>query len=243
MCIGCHGVKGDGNGGVWTLGEKYSKAHQLPRMPRDFSAAIFKIRSTPSGSLPTDNDLFKSISRGLVADQDMPAFKFLPERDRWAVLAYIKSLAPRWVEEKDYQQPAVEIGHPPLPDGAMLEAGKGVYAKMQCAKCHGPTGLGDGETANELKDDNGLPIKPRNFSDASQFVGASDPRGVYQTFTTGIDGTPMPSYADNLNEDQRWQLVYYVMSFRGDWSLEKIRTQVQVERTANAKPTGDGMGK
>ena len=193
--------------------------------------------------MPTDNDLFKSISRGLVADQDMPAFKFLPERDRWAVLAYIKSLSPRWVEEKDYQQPAVEIGHPPLPDGAMLEAGKGVYAKMQCAKCHGPTGLGDGETANELKDDNGLPIKPRNFSDASQFVGASDPRGVYQTFTTGIDGTPMPSYADNLNEDQRWQLVYYVMSFRGDWSLEKIRTLVQVERTANAKPTGDGMGK
>ena len=58
MCIGCHGVKGDGNGGVWTLGEKYSKAHQLPRMPRDFSAAIFKIGSTPSGSLPTDNDLF-----------------------------------------------------------------------------------------------------------------------------------------------------------------------------------------
>ena len=243
MCIGCHGVKGDGNGGVWTLGEKYSKAHQLPRMPRDFSAAIFKIRSTPSGSLPTDNDLFKSISRGLVADQDMPAFKFLPERDRWAVLAYIKSLSPRWVEEKDYQQPAVEIGHPPLPDEAMLEAGKGVYAKMQCAKCHGPTGQGDGETANELKDDNGLPIKPRNFSDASQFVGASDPRGVYQTFTTGIDGTPMPSYADNLNEDQRWQLVYYVMSFRGDWNLEKIRTQVQVKLTADAKPASDGMGK
>jgi cytochrome c oxidase cbb3-type subunit 2 len=114
---------------------------------------------------------------------------------------------------------------------------------MQCAKCHGPTGQGDGETANELKDDNGLPIKPRNFSDASQFVGASDPRGVYQTFTTGIDGTPMPSYADNLNEDQRWQLVYYVMSFRGDWNLEKIRTQVQVKLTADAKPASDGMGK
>ena len=37
LCIGCHGVKGDGNGGVWTLGEKYAKEHKLPRQPRDFT--------------------------------------------------------------------------------------------------------------------------------------------------------------------------------------------------------------
>ena len=243
MCIGCHGVKGDGNGGVWTLGDKYAQGHKLPRQPRDFTAAVFKIRSTPSGSLPTDNDLFKSISRGLVADQAMPSFKFLPERDRWAVLAYIKSLSKRWVEEKDYQQPAVEVGEPPLPDAAALVAGKEVYAKMQCAKCHGPTGLGDGPSAPELTDDNGLPIKPRDFGDAAQYVGASDPRGVYQTFTTGIDGTPMPSFADFLKEDQRWQLVWYVMSFRGDWNLEKVRNEVQLARTAKATPPGTGTRK
>ncbi len=243
MCIGCHGVKGDGNGGVWTLGEKYAKAYQLPRQPRDFTSAVYKIRSTPSGSLPTDRDLFSSISRGLVADHDMPAFKFLPERDRWAVVAYIKSLSKRWVEEKDYQQPAVEVGEPPLPDEAALVAGKEVYVKMQCAKCHGPGGLGDGPSAPELMDDNGLPIKPRNFGDAAQYVGASDPRGVYLTFTTGIDGTPMPSFADFLKEEQRWQLVWYVMSFRGDWNLEKVRNEVQLARTAKATPPGTGTGK
>ena len=196
LCIGCHGAKGDGNGAVWELGEKYAKMHQLPRKPRDFTTAVFKVRSTPSGSLPTDKDLFAAISRGLVADQDMPAFKFLPERDRWAVVAYIKTLSTRWEEEKDYQEPPVEVGEPPIPDEASIVAGKLAYAEMKCAKCHGELGKGDGPSAPELTDDNGLSIKPRDFSDASQFVGGSDPRGVYQTFTTGLDGTPMPTFAD-----------------------------------------------
>ena len=85
-----------------------------------------------------------------------------------------------------------------------------------------------------------LSIKPRDFSDASQFVGASDPRGVYQTFTTGLDGTPMPSFADFLQEDQRWQLVWYVMSLRTGWNLEQARHEVEANRTAKAAPAGSG---
>lgn len=229
MCIGCHGVKGDGSGGVWELGDKYAKIHKLPRKPRDFTSAVFKVRSTPSGSLPTDSDLFQAISRGLVADQDMPAFKFLPERDRWAVIAYIKSLSTRWEEEKKYQEPSVSVGEPPLPTEAMLVAGKKVYADMKCAKCHGELGKGDGPSAPELTDDNDLPIKPRDFSDASQFVAASDPKGVYQTFTTGLDGTPMPTFADFLNEEKRWELVWYVTSLRSNWNLEEIRAEMMAK--------------
>lgn len=238
MCIGCHGVKGDGSGGVWELGDKYAKMHKLPRKPRDFTSAVFKVRSTPSGSLPTDTDLFEAISRGLVADQDMPAFKFLPERDRWAVIAYIKSLSTRWEEEKKYQEPSVTIGEPPVPTEAMLVAGKKVYLDMKCAKCHGELGKGDGPSAPELTDDNGLPIKPRDFSDASQFVAASDPRGVYQTFTTGLDGTPMPTFADFLNEEKRWELVWYVTSLRTDWNLEKMRADMTSKGTGT--PVADG---
>jgi cytochrome c oxidase cbb3-type subunit 2 len=159
------------------------------------------------------------------------------------VVAYIKSLSNRWQEEKDYQQPPIEVGNPPLPDLAALTAGKQVYATMQCEKCHGPTGLGDGPSAAELKDDNGLPIKPRNFGDASQYVGASDPRGVYQTFITGIDGTPMPSFADFLQEEQRWQLVWYVMSLRTDWNLDRERQQVEMAAAAKAGQPQSGASK
>ena len=230
LCIGCHGVDGDGNGAVWELADVYSPEHKLPRKPRDFTEAVYKLRSTPSGSFPTDVDLFKSISRGLVADHDMPSFKFLPERDRWAVIAYIKTLSPRWEEEAEWQEDPITIAEPPLPDGDMLLAGKDVYDRMQCAECHGPLGKGDGPSAPGLEDDSGLPIVPRDFSDAAQFVGDSDPKGVYQTFTTGLDGTPMPSFADFLDEEQRWQLVWYVTSLRPDWDLYVARVNLLKDR-------------
>ena len=223
LCIGCHGVNGDGNGAVWELADVYAPEHKLPRRPRDFTEAVFKLRSTPSGSFPTDVDLFKSISRGLVADNDMPSFKFLPERDRWAVVAYIKTLSPRWEDEAEFQEDPIAIAEPPLPEPSMLTAGKDVYARMQCAECHGPVGKGDGPSAPGLEDDSGLPIVPRDFTDAAQFVGDSSPKGVYQTFTTGLDGTPMPSFADFLDEQQRWQLVWYVISLRADWDLYQTR--------------------
>ena len=226
LCIGCHGVDGDGNGAVWELADVYAPEHKLPRKPRDFTEAVFKLRSTPSGSFPTDVDLFKSISRGLVAEHDMPAFKFLPERDRWAVIAYLKTLSPRWEEEADWQEDPITIAEPPLPDAGMLVAGKGVYARMQCAECHGPLGKGDGPSAPGLEDDSGLPIVPRDFTDAAQFVGDSEPKGVYQTFTTGLDGTPMPSFADFLDEAQRWQLVWYVTSLRPEFDLYGARVNL-----------------
>ena len=232
LCIGCHGINGDGNGAVWELGDLYAKEHKLPRKPRDFTEAVYKLRSTPSGSLPTDADLFKSMSRGLVLNQDMPAFKFLPERDRWAVIAYIKSFSDRWEEEEEWQEDPIEISEPPLPNAAMVEAGVGVYELMQCKQCHGPIGKGDGPSAAGLEDDAGLPIVPRDFSDVSQFVGSSDPKGIYQTFTTGLDGTPMPSFADFLDETQRWQLVWYVISLRPNWNLENARAEM-MERQKN----------
>ena len=55
-CAGCHGDNGAGDG----PGAK----HMIPP-PRDFTGAIYQIRSTPSGQLPTDADLMRSIDEGL----------------------------------------------------------------------------------------------------------------------------------------------------------------------------------
>jgi mono/diheme cytochrome c family protein len=35
----------------------------------------------------------------------------------------------------------------------------------------------------------------------------------------------MPSFADFLPEEQRWQLVWYVMSLRPDFDLAKMRAE------------------
>ena len=31
--------------------------------------------------------------------------------------------------------------------------------------------------------------------------------------TTGLDGTPMPSFVDSMTADERWAISYYVLSF------------------------------
>src|SRR5205814_10627966 len=87
---GLPGAKGDGNGLAATF--------LFPR-PRDFTIGVFKFRSTPSGSLPTDGDLFRTITRG-VRWTAMPTWHEIPDKDRFAVITYIKTLSPRWKEEK-----------------------------------------------------------------------------------------------------------------------------------------------
>ena len=54
-CTQCHGDKGDGNG--------VAAPHLQPR-PRDFTSGKYKIRTTPSGTLPTDEDLKHIIRMG-----------------------------------------------------------------------------------------------------------------------------------------------------------------------------------
>ncbi|HIF22508.1 MAG TPA: cytochrome c [Gemmatimonadetes bacterium] len=55
-CAGCHGVDGTGNGPA--------EGYMLPR-PRDFSQALYQLRSTASGGLPTDADLLAVIDNGM----------------------------------------------------------------------------------------------------------------------------------------------------------------------------------
>ena len=64
-CAGCHGDQGDGKG--------EAANYMLPR-PRDFTGAIYKIRTTASGQLPTDADLMRAIDEGLPGTA-MPAWK------------------------------------------------------------------------------------------------------------------------------------------------------------------------
>ena len=47
-CVSCHGPRGAGDGVA---------APQLDPRPRDFTRGMFKFRSTPSGTMPTLDDL------------------------------------------------------------------------------------------------------------------------------------------------------------------------------------------
>jgi cytochrome c oxidase cbb3-type subunit 2 len=198
-CVGCHGARGDGNGAAATF---------LDPRPRNFALGVFKFRTTPSGSLPTDGDLYRTLTRG-VRGTAMPTWHELPEKDRMAVIAYIKTFSPRWKEEKP--EPPIMIGEPPAPTPDLFARGKVLYAQAKCAQCHGDGGKGDGPSANELQDDLKFRIRPADFT-LGQFKGGGDVRDVYRAMTTGLDGTPMPSFADSMTDDERWAISYYVLS-------------------------------
>ncbi len=198
-CVGCHGTKGDGNGPAATF--------LFPR-PRNFTLGVFKFRTTPSGSLPTDGDLYRTVTRG-VRWTAMPTWHELPDKERMAVITFIKTFSTRWKEERP--EPAVVIGDPPRATPALVARGKDLYQKAKCFQCHGDTGKGDGVSASDLTDDFDFPIRPADFT-RGQFKGGSAVQDVFRTMSLGLDGTPMPSYVDAMNAEERWAISYYVLS-------------------------------
>ncbi|WP_051677711.1 cbb3-type cytochrome c oxidase subunit II [Bradyrhizobium sp. URHD0069] len=209
-CLGCHGVDGDGNGPAATFLYK--------QRPRSFAAAVFKFRLTKE-PLPTDGDLLRTITRG-VRGTAMPAWHELHIIDRLAVIQYIKyelavdrsdSAKPYAFFKEEPPGPPLYIGRPPVPSEQMLTRAKDVWQKAKCWECHGQTGKGDGEKAPGLKDDLGFPSPPADLT-AGQFKSGPTVEDIFRTMTTGLSGTPMPSYRDPLSEEDRWALSYYVLA-------------------------------
>jgi cytochrome c oxidase cbb3-type subunit I/II len=236
-CLGCHGVEGDGNGPAATFHFKVC--------PRDFTFGAFKFRETPSGSLPTDGDLMRVITRGL-RGTGMPSWHMLPEVDRLAVIQYIKyELAvdrsdpddPWRFFQEEQPRPPIWIATPPAPSPAILERGAELWQSSQCWECHGEQGRGDGPRSDELEDDFGFRILPANLT-RGIFKSGAGPEDMYRSITTGLNATPMPSYEDSLDEEGRWALAYYILSlsaFRDPLSGEPLEIAPE-DRTALNDP-------
>jgi mono/diheme cytochrome c family protein len=199
-CILCHGEKGDGKG-------HYSE--DTTPVPRDFRQGTFKWRSTPSGSLPTDADLEKVLITGLYGTSMSSFATTLSHQQRIDVVAYIKTFSPRFATEKP--QPAITIPPEPPYTAKSVERGAAVYQKFNCAQCHGDGAEGDGPSADDLTDDWGNPIVPYDLTEGHIKCGNSGP-DIYRVFIGGLNGTPMPSFADSISPDEAWDLVHFIQS-------------------------------
>ena len=207
-CAGCHGKYGNGrNTSDSATSTNFNAAyHFLNPQPRDFTTAAFKSRTTPSGALPTDEDIFRTISRGIRKGQIMPAWgnasdgHIIPEQDRWDLVDCVKTFSPRFKSEQ-IPEP-MQIPAPPYPSlkevpASVIQEGRMVYRTLQCWSCHGNAGKGDGPSSNELVDDWETPIRPFDFTTGAFKFGDS-PADVFRTFNTGLNGTPMPSFYDTI---------------------------------------------
>jgi len=85
-------------------------------------------------------------------------------------------------------------------------------------QCHGEKGAANGPAAATLRDDKDNPIAPYNFTVLNRFKCGDSNADLYRIFMTGLDGTPMPSFADYLKPDQAWDLVHYLRTLQLHYS-------------------------
>ena len=222
-CARCHGDQGHGDG---------VDAKRFYPRPRDLTKGIYKFRSTASGTPPTDQDLFATITYGLPGS-NMPDWQHLDEQTRWNLVAYLKSLSPVF---QDTPPIPVEVAPDPGASRADAAKGKQLYVQLGCAACHGALGRANGTSAAGLVDDWGMPIRPADLTQGWALRGGHDPHAILLRVVAGIDGTGMPSYADALSKEDAWHLAYYVASLQEAPHWNVIANVAHVRGTLPAAP-------
>jgi cytochrome c oxidase cbb3-type subunit 2 len=214
-CAACHAPSGNGEG---------TAAYLLYPRPRDFTSGQYRLISTWEG-VPTDEDLFRTISRGMPGSA-MPSWAHLPEDTRWGLVHYVKSLSKWPLEVKAAHEPdkfgnggagIITIPSEPAYDAAARTRAQELYSKG-CAPCHGVTARGDG--AQKQVDSKGHPTRPRDLT-LGVFKGSPEPAHVYRHVVAGMPGSPMPQ-SGYLQGNDAWHLVHFVRSLSSDAQRAKV---------------------
>lgn len=229
-CAFCHGENGDGNGPI---------AKYLNPRPRDFTSNQFKFRTTASGELPLREDVINIVKKGIQGTA-MPRWEaVLSQAEIEAVVDYVtQNFVPDW---GTYEPQVIITGeeNPPRVTDQMIAQGAQIYQELQCWKCHGQGGRADGSSAPGMTDDFGFPIRPADLTKAWRYKGGSELADIYARFSTGLNGSPMPSFYDVFPEEERpdklWALSAYVKSLQVDQPTET--SVVTARRIAGSLPT------
>ncbi|MEZ2876989.1 FTR1 family protein [Pseudomonas lundensis] len=176
---------------------------------------------------------FLAVLKGLIAD--------LPERPERAELAQGVNALQAAIEQREDGADvarearqlgaklavAYEVSQAPVitPDPAR---GAPLYAQ-HCSVCHGETGAGDGPAGV------GMTPPPANLRDAERLDRLSL-YAIYNTLGLGVEGTDMPSFADQLDERQRWDLATYIAGLSADPGAAKADKTYNLADLARQTP-------
>ncbi len=223
-CVWCHGPDGAGDG---------ASSRRLPTKPRNFNQGTFKIRHTASGELPTDEDLFLTVTNGLPGSAMPPWDGILTEIERKQVVAFVKTnlVKDRSFDDPDEEFHVIDYGTQIPSSKESIDKGREIYmTKAKCVECHGVEGRGNGNLTQ--KDDWGFPIFPANLAKPWNIRGNRrdpyNPQNIFREISTGLNGTPMPSFADELSIEERWHVANFVMSLSEQYPIDKATNKPQI---------------
>jgi mono/diheme cytochrome c family protein len=231
-CVWCHGEGGSGDG---------PGADRLWPRPRNFDQGTFKIRHTASGELPTDEDLFQTVTHGLPGSA-MPSWDgILSEEERRNVIQFVKY---RLVDDRQFDDAeteeynVVEIGTPIPSSEESIAKGREVFEKKgKCLECHGAEGRGDGNATQ--KDEWGFPIFPADLHKCWNLRGNRqdpyNPANIFREVSTGLNGTPMPSFADTLSVEDRWHVANFVISLCPKMEMDRLTDKPKIDFVVRSK--------
>ena len=257
-CSVCHGPEGFGDG---------KAAYLVHPRPRDFSRGKFLVVSTDN-RVPTDEDLFQTISRGMPGSA-MPSWGHLPEQDRRDLVRYVRALTHRGkvlrlmgdkrgavaagfeeevvvqlLSQEDAEETAtylLEVGGPlELPGAVMPSDGLLEQGrKIYLDNCAKCHGQeGEGDGSEVMEDDLGFRAYPRDFTKGI-LKGGVEPDQLAYRFLGGMPGSAMPSTDFKTGEDL-WATIHYVRSLIEPGAQERVeQRRIQLRASRVTQPLLD----
>jgi mono/diheme cytochrome c family protein len=276
-CVHCHGISGDGAGPTaaflnpyprdYRAGKYKFKSTQRSAKPTHADLKRVLLEGIGGTAMP---------SFALLPDAEVEALveyvKYLSLRGQFEMSLARKLLIDeedveltRPVLLTDFLVPEVEPwsaanelvivpgDKPELPPEESIAAGKALFRgdKASCVKCHGPTGLGDGELdfddwnkpkSTELALNAGkwllpkrIPLPARNLR-LGVYRGGRRPIDIYRRIHAGINGAPMPNGGPSegstggLTNEEIWSLVDYVRSLPYEASNGPLGSEPTLQR-------------
>jgi mono/diheme cytochrome c family protein len=238
-CAACHGAMGDGAGPVaaylrprprdYRLGIFKFTSTPYGSKPRRADLIRTILRGAKGTSMPAfpfleEEDLQAVVDyvvmlsqRGEVEqlllaegesfDPEIADEMYAPED----IAAIVTQVAENW-REAEHKQVIPLTSQPPYSEES-IAAGRDIYMKNECFKCHGTDGRG--QTPEPVGKDawTGEGIYPADLS-SGMLHGGRRPIDLYRRIYSGINGTPMPSFMEKFKDDPDaiWHLVHFIIS-------------------------------
>src|SRR5215218_1250999 len=145
----------------------------------------------------------------------MPAWPNFTDQEVSYLAHFLTTFSPEFASAENTPKP-IALPSAPRSTKESVEQGKKLYEENGCVRCHGTFGRGDGPSAPTLKDDWGQPIRPADLAQSWTFRGGSSREDIFRTMSTGLNGTPMPSFMDALKPEQLWAITDFITSLSSE---------------------------